>query len=279
MPRQETLTSSDNPRVKAVVRLREQRERRKTGLFIAEGSREVERALAAGLKAVEVFWCPAMVELPAAVRGSGAALTEITEPLAAKMSYCENPQGLVAVFHQPAWTLDDLFPAQVSGLRSRDPLFLIAVGTQKPGNLGAMVRSAAAAGVAGVIVADGVVDAFNPNAIRASTGAVFGLPVVGGTTGDVLAALGRAGVRLFAAAPESAGVDASYLNADLTGAVALAIGAEDEGLNEEWMTAARRNGGCVTIPMHGKLVDSLNASVAAGALLFEALRQRMSRPG
>lgn len=285
MPEPSELTSLDNPRVKAVCRLREHRERRKSGLFIAEGLREMDRALAAGLRLHEVFWSPQALtrdaspdaqieELLPALERSSARVFRVTEPLIAKMSYCENPEGVVGVFEQPAWRLDELIGGKC---RPRDPnrvvedLWLVAVGTEKPGNLGAMVRSADAAGASGVLVADAVVDAFNPNAIRASTGAVFSLPTAGGTTEQIITLLEDAGVNILAAAPDA---ERAYTDVDLTRAVALVIGPEDTGLDERWLTASRRTGGAVRVPMKGRVVDSLNASVTAAILLFEAVRQR-----
>src|SRR5580700_10313818 len=172
------LSSSDNPRVKAVVRLREHKERRSTGQFVAEGVREVGRALEAGLVPTSVFYSPTLLGLPETgelgpilpgLARTRAAVYRVTPALLGKMAYCENPEGLLAVFTQPRWTFERLSPR--GGTQAID-LWLVAVGTQKPGNLGAMARSASAAGATGLLVADGVVDAFNPNAIRASTGAV-----------------------------------------------------------------------------------------------------------
>lgn len=265
------LTSVDNPRVKAVVKLREQRQRRKSGLFIAEGRREIERALAAGLVLREMYGCPDMLDAGAmralhAAAGETATFT-VTAALLKKMAYCENPEGALAVFAQPHWELDAVLS------RAPGSLWLVAVGIEKPGNLGAMARSADAAGAAGMIVADGVVDAFNPNAIRASTGAVFTLPIVGGSSEQVIAALSRQTIQILTTTPHA---DRSYLDADYTGGVAIVIGPEDVGLDRRWLSGAT-----VAIPMQGRVVDSLNASAAAAVLLFEAARRRReaaSRP-
>ncbi len=285
MPTRDPLTSLDNPRVKAVVRLREHRQRKKTGLFIAEGEREISRALAAGLQPCEIYLASAIASsqvtsLAQQAVTHGANLWNITEPLLRKMAYCENPEPILAVFKQPAWKLSD-FPNLRSDERSirlgasRRLLWLVAVGVEKPGNLGAMARSAEAAGCAGLLVADGVVDSFNPNAIRSSTGAVFSLPVVGGTSDEVIKALRREKIKIFAAA---VGAKLPYTQADLTDRVALVIGAEDRGLPKSWIDAAAPSGGdTIGVPMQSSIVDSLNASVTAGILLFEALRQRSSK--
>ncbi|MCX5660446.1 MAG: hypothetical protein NTW19_12090 [Planctomycetota bacterium] len=153
-------------------------------------------------------------------------------------------------------------------------LWLVAVWTQKPGNLGAMARSAEAAGATGLLVADAVVDAFNPNALRSSTGAVLAFPILGGTTPEILAFLAGRGVRVYAASPEAT---TPYSRVDLVGPTALVIGPEDSGLDDRWRAAA--TSGLIAIPMRGKLVDSLNASACAAVLLFEAVRQRQEASG
>ncbi|MCE9590009.1 MAG: RNA methyltransferase [Planctomycetes bacterium] len=275
------LTSADNPRVKAVAKLREHRRRRETGLFVAEGLREVGRARAAGLRVVELYWSPDMLHgaergeaeaLVAAAGDEGAITARVGEALMRKMAYTENPPGLLAVMEQPAWARASL--AEAMGLlkmgaeAGKDELWLVAVGIEKPGNLGAMLRTADAAGVTAVLVADAVVDAFNPNAIRASTGAVFTLPVLGATGEEARHMLRGRGVRLLAATPDGA---TPHTRTDMTGAVALVIGPEDTGLDEAWLKEAA---GRVSIPMLGRSTDSLNASVAAAVLLFEARRQR-----
>jgi TrmH family RNA methyltransferase len=224
------ITSVDNPRVKDVVRLRKGRERRRSGLFVAEGRREVERAAAAGLRVVETFFAPALLEWPGGV--------EVSERVLAKMAYRAEPEGVLAVVEAPACQL----PVDGS-------LYLVSVGIEKPGNLGALARSADAAGADALVVAEAKADVWNPNTIRASTGAVFSLPVV------------------------EAIVDAPtrYSDADLTPPTALVIGAEDAGLHERWRAAADI---AVSIPQRGAATDSLNASAAAAILLFEAVRQR-----
>jgi TrmH family RNA methyltransferase len=239
------ITSLDNPRVKEVVRLRSGRERRLRGLFVAEGPREVERARAAGLRVRSTYFAPSLVEWD-----EGEA---VSERVLAKMAYRSEPEGVLAVVEAPRRTLS-----------RGGSLYLVGVGIEKPGNLGAMARSAEAAGADALIVAEGRADVWNPNTIRASTGAVFTLPVVEGTLDEVKAL----GVRLVAAV---VGAETAYTDADLSGPTAIVVGAEDEGLDERWRTAADV---CVSIPLRGRTTDSLNASAAAAVLLFEAVRQR-----
>ena len=201
-------------------------------------------------------------------RSSTARIFTVTDSLLGKMAYRQNPEGLLAVFQSPTWSLEGLDTGSTSSPGDGPPLWLVASGTQKPGNLGSMVRSADAAGCRGVLVADAQVDAFNPNAIRASTGAVFSLPVVAAPADLVVESLRAGGVRVIAATP-SGGIP--YTQADLSGPVAVVIGPEDSSLDPFWLTAAEAH---VTIPMFSRAVDSLNASVSAAVLLFEAVRQR-----
>jgi TrmH family RNA methyltransferase len=277
------ITSAHNPRIAAVVALSEQRERRRTGLFVAEGRRAVTRALAAGLKLRELYLCPTLgpALTPDFAHVGDAAVFEVTDTLLRKMAYQENPEGVLGVFEQAGRTLADfpraperpgppgLGPPSAAG---HADLFLVAVGLAKPGNLGAMARTAEAAGATGLLVADSVVDVYNPNAIRASTGAVFTLPVAAAASEEVRRFLRDRGVRIIAAAP---GAIQPYDQVDLTAPVALVIGAEDAGLDEAWLNAGQN----VRIPMHAAAVDSLNAGVAGAVLLFEAVRQRRARAG
>jgi TrmH family RNA methyltransferase len=239
------ITSVDNPRVKEVVRLRSGRERRRLGLFVAEGPREVERARAAGLRAVATYFAPRLLAWDEG--------EEVSERVLAKMAYRAEPEGVVAVFEAPTRELP------------RDgTLYLVGVGIEKPGNLGAMARTAEAAGADALVVAEARADVWSPNAIRASTGAVFTLPVVEATLDDVRGL----GTRLVAASP---GAPTRYTDADLTAPTAFVVGPEDEGLDERWRDAADLE---VAIPIRGSAADSLNAATAAAILLFEAVRQR-----
>lgn len=239
------ITSVENERVKDVVRLRKSRERRRAGLFIAEGPREVDRAIAAGLNVVATFYAPELVDWP-----NGE---EVSERVLAKMAYRAAPEGVIAVVEAPNRELP------------RDgTLYLAAVGVEKPGNLGAMARTAAAAGADALVVAEATADPWNPNAIRASTGAVFTLPIVEATLAEVQGL----GARLVAATPDA---PTPYTEIDLTARTTFAIGAEDVGLPDAWFAAAEFS---VAIPLAASTTDSLNAATAAAILLFEARRQR-----
>ena len=247
------ITSVDNARVKEVVRLRRSRERRARGLFVVEGMRELERARSAGLRIHAVYAAPELIgdahPHPETLDGAD----EVSARVLRHMSYRAEPEGVLAVVEAPQ-----------RGLPADATLVLVAVGVEKPGNLGAMARSAEAAGADALLVADGAFDPWNPNAIRASTGAVFTLPIAATTLDDVRALP----LRRVAAV---VGAEQLYTDVDLTAPSALIVGAEDEGLNDDWRAAVDST---VAIPMNGRTTDSLNASVAAGVLLFEAVRQR-----
>jgi len=269
------LTSPHNPRIKAVIQLRRQTHRLRLGRFIAEGTREITRAIHANLPIIELYWSP---ETSPNQTTAQQALFEqqpasnryiVTPKLMAKIAYRQNPPGLLAVVEQPRWQLQDI-PAKSTG----NDLWLVPVGTQKPGNLGAMARTADAARCTAVLVCDAVVDPFNPNAIRASTGAVFRLPVIAGSTHDILAFLTSCHARIIISSPSAS---TAYTDADLTGPVALVVGPEDVGLDDQWLSTtnpAINPHQAVSIPMAGQTVDSLNAAAAAAVLLFEAVRQR-----
>lgn len=252
------ITSMENARVKAALRLRSARERRRAGLFVAEGPREVERALAAGLVAREIFVAPELARhsVPVPIP-PGVATTAVGARVLARLSYRAEPEGIIAVFETPRRSLP-LAPS----------LVLVAVGIEKPGNFGAMARTAAAAGADALLVADARCDPWNPNAIRASTGAVFTLPVLETTREELLT------LPLYKVAAV-VGARTSYVEADLARPTAILIGAEDEGLDAGWRALADVE---VSIPVRGRAVDSLNAGVAAALLLYEAVRRRDVRP-
>lgn len=249
------ISSVENARVKDVVRLRKARERRATGLFVAEGVREVERALRAGIVCRALYVTSERLPNAAALGSAAAAPApeEVSARVLAKMAYRAEPEGVLGVFEIPQRAL----PAGAG-------LILIAVDIEKPGNLGAMARTADAAGADALLVAGTASDPWNPNAIRASTGAVFTLPIVDATLDDVRA-LTLQKVAAVVGAP------AAYTSVDLTRPTALIVGAEDEGLDVHWREAADMH---VSIPMRAHTADSLNAATSAALLLYEAVRQR-----
>jgi TrmH family RNA methyltransferase len=250
----QVITSAENPRIRNALRLRKSRERRRSGLFLAEGRREVERAIAAGLVIREVFHSLELLpDWDASVAPASVRVEEVSGRVLAKVSYRSEPEGVIAVVEMPERAIPE-----------HSTLLLVAVGIEKPGNLGAMARTADAAGADALLVAGANADPWNPNAIRASTGAVFSLPMVAATRAEV----SRLPHRKVAAV---LGAPTVHTDVDYTAPTVFLIGAEDEGLDDDWRAVADER---VQIPMYGRTTDSLNASVAAAVLLFEAVRQR-----
>jgi TrmH family RNA methyltransferase len=257
--------------VKAAVRLRDRREREATGLTLVDGGRELLRALAQSVEVDHAFVCPELVVGPDAsaaldaLRRKGTPLIEISPAVLAKVAFGDRSDGLVAVVRPPSVTLEDLTP----GLH---PLIVVVEALEKPGNLGAIMRTADAVGASAVIAADPRTDVFNPNAIRASVGTIFSVPLAVATAPQTLDWLVAAGMT-----PIAARVDApqAYGDVDLGGSIAIVLGSEAGGLTSTWTDPRVRP---VRIPMLGA-ADSLNVSVAAAILLFEARRQRLPGSG
>ena len=263
------LTSLANPRVKAATALRERRERDQTGLTLIDGARELRRALDAGAVIVEAFICEPMLAGADAravldrLRADGTAVHSASEAVFAKVAFGQRTEGVVAVARIPSLMLDGLdLPA--------DPLVVVIEGVEKPGNVGAVLRTADGAGADAVIAADPRTDLFNPNAIRASAGTVFSLPLAAASTAETIRWLQKRGLRIMAARVDA---DLLYTEADLTGPLAIAFGAETTGLTEAWSDPAIE---AVRLPMLG-VADSLNVSASAAVLLYEARRQRGRR--
>jgi TrmH family RNA methyltransferase len=266
-PAELEITSPANPRIKQLVALRRRRAREQSDVTLVEGQAEIELALAAGVRPRTLYYCPALAN-PAAlplrdrVADLGAELIVVPRPVFEKISYREGPDGWLAVV--PAVTSD--IAALEPGPR---PLVLVCAGLEKPGNLGAILRTADAAGLTAVIAADPVTDWGNPNVVRASKGTVFSVPVASAAGSDVLDWIGRHGLQIVAATPEASQL---VTETDLTGPTVIAVGAEQTGLSPEWLKRADVR---VRIPMFGR-ADSLNVSTSAAIITYEAVRQRLA---
>jgi RNA methyltransferase, TrmH family len=253
------ITSLQNPRVKHLVRLRDdKRQRREDGLMLVEGYDEVRLALSAGHKPRTLFSAPELATRQ--IRVEEAESITVTRAVFEKMSYRENPDGWLAVFPIPHVSFADL-------KLSDAPLVIVAESVEKPGNLGAMLRTADAAHVDALLVCDPRVDLWNPNVVRASRGAVFSVPAVECDNASALNWLKGRKIQVLAATPAAEEI---YSDFDLRGPVAIAVGTEDDGLTDFWMSNADAK---VRIPMLGKL-NSLNVSVSTALIVYEAVRQR-----
>ena len=288
----ELLTSAQNPKFKRLVALREKsRLRRDEGVFVVEGRRELEHCVEAGFEVETMFVCPEIAdcsgaapegrntrgsvaggpprrgggvspkdELPKGLQPCSGQVFELSKELYAKVAYREGTEGVMAIVKSRELRLEEL------QLGDR-PLVMVLEGVEKPGNLGAVLRSADAAGADAVIVCDPLTDLWNPNLIRASIGAVFTVPTVCCSSAEAIAWLKARGIRILTAQLQDSSV---YYDADMTGPTAIVMGTEATGLTDPWRQAADAH---VLIPMLGRL-DSLNVSVSAAILLYEAVRQR-----
>ncbi len=264
----EFVQSRQNPRVQNLARLHERAHRDAQHRFLVEGRRELERALAQGV-VEEIYFCPELFR-EEGVQGliersaeAGVAMCQLAASAFDKVTLREGPDGLLGVARAWQHLLTDL-------KLSATPLLLIVERVEKPGNLGALLRSADAAGVEAVIVCDPVTDLFNPQVVRNSQGALFSVPVAVASAQVALDFLRAKKIALIATTPAAT---LAYWDADLRGPVALAVGGEKDGLTPFWLEAANQQ---VRIPMAGQS-DSLNVAAAATLALFEAVRQRRKK--
>jgi TrmH family RNA methyltransferase len=297
----EQITSPSNPKVKQLLALQQKSsERRERGLFVVEGRRELQHCLDAGFEVDTIFYCPDMLStppggqlpletsgcagphhcaslvvppltMPRVARFPGAVATtaspesrmkyfEVSKEVYAKISYREGTEGIIAEVRAPERNLEGL-------VLPERPLVMVLESVEKPGNLGAVLRSADAAGADAVLVCDPLTDLWNPNLIRASIGAVFTVPCVACSSEEAIAWLKARGIRILTAQLQDSSL---YYDCDMTAGTALVMGTESTGLTDRWRQAADAH---IRIPMLGSL-DSLNVSVSAAILLFEAVRQR-----
>jgi RNA methyltransferase, TrmH family len=265
------IDSPANPRIKAALRLRERREREATGLTLVDGGREALRAMEAGASVESAFVCPPLLATTEARRvaeklgqgfgpfGASIELVEVSGRAFERLAYGDRADGVVLVVHAPRTSLDDLeLPPE--------PLVIVIEDVEKPGNVGAILRSADAAGAHAVIAVGGT-DLFNPNVIRASVGTVFSMPVAAASAIETAAWLRSRGLRIVASRVDAARL---HVEADLRGPVAIVLGSEATGLSDAWRAPDVE---LVRLPMLG-VADSLNVSAAAAVFLYEAWRQR-----
>ena len=257
------ITSLANPKIKEVVKLREGKHRRRTGKFLIDGLREFDRAVQAGIRILEVFTAD-----PSATY-SNIAVRQVTEQVMQKILFGDRDEGLVAVAEEPVQTLET-FEAKIG--QTPSPLLAVLEKLGNPGNLGAVFRSADAARIDGVMIADLSVDPFHSNSIRSSMGTVFHMPMVCETSAEVCRWLKERDYQIAAA--WCSGNTVPYTAVDFCRPTAIVLGSEAEGLSDTWTGEGVTS---VTLPMWG-VTDSLNVSVAAGIFFYEARRQRNEMP-
>ena len=243
------------------MKLRSRRERERTESFIIEGKRELERAVQGDISLTHLYLCPEFLKGSVSAP-SNLPTTELSEAAFNKVSLRQNPDGVLAVAATPETQLADLS-------LEADALVLVLDGLEKPGNLGALLRTADAGNLSAVLVSGAGTDLYNPNVVRASVGSLFSRPVVAADERELSTFLTSQGFKLVAALPDT---KQSYWQADLTGKVAILLGTEHDGLSRHWQEAATLKLG---IPMFG-LADSLNVATSGALFIYEALRQRKS---
>lgn len=275
---QNTVTSLQNPKVKEVVLLQEKsREREKTGLFPVEGLREVAACISGGFEIASAFLCDdicansqtsensrLLAEILADINPK--TVFSVTPEVYRKIAYRDSTEGIVAIAKARHTTLEDLHHILEENKKQK-PLILVAESVEKPGNLGALLRTADACGATAVIFANPKTDLYNPNLVRASLGGVFTQTTVCCKSEEAISFLKEHGVKIYTAQLQDS---VPYYNTDMKEACAIVLGSEAAGLTEIWRQASDRK---ILIPMLGKL-DSLNVSVSASILCYEALRQR-----
>jgi TrmH family RNA methyltransferase len=253
------ITSLQNPRIKHIVKLREdKRQRQRDQLMLVEGFDELTQALGSGLQPEALLTAPELASR--SIDMANAETITVTRAVFEKISYRDNPDGWLGIFPIPTRTLEDI---QLSS----SPLVIVAESVEKPGNLGAILRTADAAHVDALLVCDPRVDLWNPNVIRASRGAVFTVPTVEVESANALTWLRSNKMRVLAATPSATQM---YTDVNMKEPLAIAVGTEDTGLTDFWMQNADLQ---VRIPMLGK-VNSLNVSIATALITYEAVRQR-----
>ncbi|MEK6564455.1 MAG: RNA methyltransferase [Candidatus Omnitrophota bacterium] len=262
------LTSSHNPRIKEALNLRESDYRKESGLFLIEGRREFRLALTSRVEIKDVFLCPELLEITdllAELKKKEINICEVSSEVYSKIAFGNRKEGIVAIAREPRLSLADL-------KLKNNPLLVVLERIEKPGNLGAIVRTADASGVDAVIASDSIIDIYNPNAVRSSLGAIFTTKVIREEAKEIIPWLRSNSIKIICALPQA---DLVYTAVNFKESCAIVLGSEDKGLGDLWKGNADYH---VRIPMLGES-DSLNVSTAAGVLLYEALRQRESGLG
>ena len=257
----EKITSLQNGLIKKAQALREARHRRETGMTIIDGAREIKRAFEAGIVLDKVFYVKDRQEdLLKRLLVKKIECIQVSGQVMEKLAYGERHEGIMALGQTPVVTLKDL-------KLSSKGMVVVLESLEKPGNLGAVLRTCDGVGVEAVLVCDPKTDVYNPNVIRSSTGVIFSMPVVCAAPEDIAVFCKSRKIKICASAPSAQKL---YTQADFKGAWALVLGSEDQGLSDYWLEVSDMT---VKIPMKG-LADSLNVSISAAIILYEALRQR-----
>lgn len=258
------ITSNQNPKIKNILALEKSRERKRQNTFIIEGLKELTLAVEGGYTINSVFFCPAIVsaETVTGIVGRENLLVPVQQAVFEKIAYRDSTGGIIALAEQKKHTLDTI---RLTG----NPLLLIVEAVEKPGNLGALLRTADAANIDAVVICEPQTDFYNPNVVRSSVGCIFTSQLASATTGETVQWLKKNDIRIFATYLRAS---KPYDEVDFTLPCAIVMGTESTGISDEWVDLADQN---IIIPMQGK-IDSMNVSTAAAVIIFEAIRQRKS---
>ena len=256
------ITSSQNPKIKNILALEKARERQRQNLFVIEGTKELALAISAGYKINSVFFCPEIIDAKTlqTIVSNEQLLIAVQQNVFSKIAYRESTGGIIALAEQKQHRLEAF-------ALSSNPLVLVLEAVEKPGNLGAVLRTADAAGIDAVVICDPRVDFYNPNVIRSSVGCVFTNQIASASTEQTINWLGVNKMAIFCTYLKAS---KPYHEVDYTRSCAIIMGTESSGLSENWIKNSTEN---IIIPMQGR-VDSMNVSTAAAVVIFEASRQR-----
>lgn len=258
------ISSAQNPYIKDLLKLQDKsRERKKKGLFLIEGQREISLAIKGNYQIDTMLFVPEMFskEDLNQIQQHTSQCIEITKEVYQKLAYRDTTEGIIAVVKSKNFSIDTV------DFKTNTPLILVLEGIEKPGNIGAMLRTADAANVDAVFIANPKTDLFNPNIIRSSVGCVFTNQIAVGTSEEIITFLQAKNINIYSATLQNSN---QYHKNDYTQATALVVGTEATGITQIWRDKATQN---INIPMQGE-IDSMNVSVAAAILTFEAKRQR-----
>lgn len=259
------ISSIQNPLVKKILLLKEKsRERKKTGLFVVEGQREIELAQKGGFILETILFCPEILTdfaVNPVLKNPDIEIIQISRPVYEKIAHRETTEGILAIAKSKGHGLEKVT------FKNECPLVLVAEAPEKPGNLGALLRTADAAAVDAVFIANPKSDIYNPNIIRSSIGCVFTNQIGVGTTEEIIHFLKEKEIKIYCAALTAS---KNYVDCDFKGSMAIVVGTEASGLTDTWLQSSDQN---LIIPMQGE-IDSMNVSVSAAILIFEAKRQR-----
>lgn len=264
---QPLISSSQNPRLKNLVKLRDAKHRRQQGRFLIDGIREIAHACRGGIAIEEIWFDNDRIDgleftetHVSPQRQAAVTLQPVTSEVLAKLEYGERSEGVIAVAKTPSLKLGNLvLPA--------NPLIVVLDRVEKPGNIGAVCRTAAAASISALVLSECLCDVFNPNAIRSSLGHLFSLPIAVASAAETISFLNQNNIAIKVARVQA---ERHHWDTDLRSATAIVLGSEAAGLEKDWLSPALSG---IKIPMHSK-VDSLNVSVSAAILMYEAMRQR-----